>query len=885
MLILCACSEEIGPAPGDAGLDGLSMDGLSMDASDSAADGSAVDVDLADVGQDATDAGPGLQVERWGGRVYGQALGLRIEGRQLFVGTQHAVDNATAPATARGGFVRLSLDGDALPAGSLRIWDDELPRFAQSPTDPSGPIHTGESLSYDGRQLIVTPAGLLTRDGDTFTLTELEISGGVLASPRHIAIDQEGGRNNLWVSTSSGILRLNPDSLVLLERFGAEVLGSQSTGSIAVDSFTGALYVVVYSETGSTLAYLEGGEVTDRLTPGEDEVPVGVFRDVVFDRERAHVWVAVESYLNEGGGVVGWDTRGVQVLATGAELSTAAHGAPGPFGANVLHVDNVDDVLVVGARMAARTGASPVGGGVVWIDLATADGELHAAGLTSGSSDLSGDHVEAITYDPVTDRTYLSLRHICSESRLGNAGLSVVTFDADGTPHFELPWLSGVRAFARVGDQTAMALRDDAPGIACQGINTHASLVSLVDTRAAVPLELDVPRAENFRPSRYSANALAFRDDTHFAIAGYRQSIVMNGGENSGPLEFGVSLYTEALAWEDDAHLWVGGRAVHSAGEPDSLANVGPRGVARVTLDETGRVVDSVRYVLAERDPSDGTVEGLPSSQVYAVVPSAEGTFVISGIERVGGTSYDRREGEPFVYMGSTRLGGVARVDERGGLEVLDDGTLLPDGRAAALDALGTLHVLNADGRLYRLDDGTFSEVELPGDIPEGSLAHGLWFGAGDDLVATFSTGALVRLGGITTFIDGVGHSWDALQRRPGALLLGTDMGLVRVRAPGVDEVSEPAAQAGHAPPYERVATSCERPLTTCGGLCIDPDTDAMNCGGCDLPCRGSDSCVAGRCESTSCLPEGARCASSDMCCDDLICGGGGVIRSCVPSL
>ncbi len=70
---------------------------------------------------------------------------------------------------------------------------------------------------------------------------------------------------------------------------------------------------------------------------------------------------------------------------------------------------------------------------------------------------------------------------------------------------------------------------------------------------------------------------------------------------------------------------------------------------------------------------------------------------------------------------------------------------------------------------------------------------------------------------------------------------------------------------------------SCEAPRMICGTTCIDPRTDAMNCGGCDSVCTGGMGCVAGVCECTG--PGEVRCdgVCIDVRSDPLNCGGCGV--------
>jgi hypothetical protein len=74
----------------------------------------------------------------------------------------------------------------------------------------------------------------------------------------------------------------------------------------------------------------------------------------------------------------------------------------------------------------------------------------------------------------------------------------------------------------------------------------------------------------------------------------------------------------------------------------------------------------------------------------------------------------------------------------------------------------------------------------------------------------------------------------------------------------------------------------CDAPLKNCSGACIDPLSDADNCGGCKVKCliqSGGDAnsqCVGGRC--TCACADGSNCPSNDhaKCCDvsTTICNG-----------
>ncbi len=90
----------------------------------------------------------------------------------------------------------------------------------------------------------------------------------------------------------------------------------------------------------------------------------------------------------------------------------------------------------------------------------------------------------------------------------------------------------------------------------------------------------------------------------------------------------------------------------------------------------------------------------------------------------------------------------------------------------------------------------------------------------------------------------------------------------------------------------------CE-PLVLCGDSCVDTQTDAAHCGGCDMPCDAEEECVLGVCSSL--CPEGQvvcgdlcvdtqsdpdHCGGCDMpCMDTELCSMGVCALECDPGL
>jgi hypothetical protein len=73
----------------------------------------------------------------------------------------------------------------------------------------------------------------------------------------------------------------------------------------------------------------------------------------------------------------------------------------------------------------------------------------------------------------------------------------------------------------------------------------------------------------------------------------------------------------------------------------------------------------------------------------------------------------------------------------------------------------------------------------------------------------------------------------------------------------------------------------CPSGYDCCSGFCVDPNSDAFHCGGCDQPCTGSAStCCAGRCKDP--LTSVEQCGSCTTNCNTLVKNAGAV--ACVAS-
>lgn len=836
MLTIGACDCDDAAPPADGGSPGEDM---ATPGDDAAIDGGAPGEDGA-VDGGAPEA---LQVERWGARMWGAAIALTGTENATWIGTRAVLDEVEGEV--HGQLLRVDR-----ATGALTVFDDELPDTTLP--GESGPTSTGRVIEQAERTLALAPGGIVVLEGSDARLVTLPV-GGANATPTEMV----AGAGAIWVASDAGLLEVDPSTLAVRASVDSTVLGGQPT-ALAIDEAAGDVYATLLAEGGAgATVRVRDGAVAATLS-ADGTVPNGPHRDVVFSPSRGVAYVAVASWNAASGGVVSWDgDAGVTWLASEGELTEAIHREPGPLGASVLALAEDEGLLLVGGQIQA-TFAGLRGGGLAIIDLDQLP-TLAVGGTTASRSGLGGDHIGDLTYDEATHRVWVASWFACNESRLGFAGVDTLTW-VGGEPRFAKPIVGGVRALQSVEGELWLGLRDEVPGVRCFGFNSQQGLAALRSDRSAEALELPpIPDFGHWHPNRIGPSEILPGEGDALLVQVRRDSLYISDGSRAflqNPTFLGPSLFLHDVAWEDGATFWLGGRATHSAGDGPELADVGPRGAARVTL--SGGTIDEVtHYVRATRDPAGpGTVTGLPSSDVRAVVPDGDVVWLVSGIERTYAGSHDRNEGEPFVLEGEQRRGGLTRVDADGSITVVANATEIPDGRAAALDADGVLHVLDARNGLLRWNGSETEPVELPVEVPAGSIPQSLAFGSAGTMVLGYDTGAVVQIGELAEWLDGFGYVWTALERAPGEILLGTDEGVVRVRAPGVTATDEPAPAAGERPPVVVVRE---------GGMGAgDPDMGVPDMGG------------------PSCKGEREICSPGE-CCPGLACGGSGFVTECVP--
>lgn len=98
-----------------------------------------------------------------------------------------------------------------------------------------------------------------------------------------------------------------------------------------------------------------------------------------------------------------------------------------------------------------------------------------------------------------------------------------------------------------------------------------------------------------------------------------------------------------------------------------------------------------------------------------------------------------------------------------------------------------------------------------------------------------------------------------------------TDAGTTDV--PAIDVVAAPDTSAPETSPPDVPVVSCSAGQISCGGMCVNPNSDALHCGRCGAPCRADQQCLNGGC---ACAVGRANCGGSycaDLTSDAMNCG------------
>ena len=68
---------------------------------------------------------------------------------------------------------------------------------------------------------------------------------------------------------------------------------------------------------------------------------------------------------------------------------------------------------------------------------------------------------------------------------------------------------------------------------------------------------------------------------------------------------------------------------------------------------------------------------------------------------------------------------------------------------------------------------------------------------------------------------------------------------------------------------------ACSLGRMCCGGVCVNPANDPLNCGGCNVACMGATPYCAGTCMAAPCDREGGACGAGGSCCGAMCCSAG----------
>lgn len=795
------------------------------------------EVDGTDAGPDVTPdtpiPAPDLTTVTWGGHLRGTIIALSRTGHTVWVGSRGNPEPAD-PATIRGGLGRLDLD-----TGAFTELEAELPQgnyFDFIGSDASGPVPTAGVQEDQGRFVVVAYDGLLVIDGTTIDHHIVTLPGGTVAIPTHLGLTREAGHAFAWLSSDQGLLRLDPQTYQVLDVLGPAALGGAGdVGALAIEPLTGAVYVALYPAEGGGSRVLRVSQdlAVQTLVPGDGDTPTGQVGDILWSPDHALAYIALGAWNELEGGVVSWDGATATTVVVEGQLSEASTGEAGPFGAQVLALDSDHDTLLVGGRIQPGLTGSK-GGGLAFVDLTTPN---RVAGVPPAAVPFVGMHVGSMVYDPFHRRTLVAMRGQCSEFKLRDYGLMTLWFDDAGGVNLERPLLSGIRALAEVDGELWAGLRDELPGLACEGRPIQTGLVGVRQRRTGVVRLIQTAEGGGISPMP-GITDMDVPSGDRAAIATWKDGFFI-GSPGSGiaanPAFLGPSLQIESIVWSDEETLWLGGRASHQPGDEPSLHDVGPRGMARIALNSKGGVGTVTHFVVKANQA--GQIEGLPSNDVRDILLAGDGgVYAVCATERIDSSSLDHAEEDMLLIDGEPRYGGVVHISSDATVQLVIPSEASPDPRAAALDPQGRLVVADRVQGLVRLGDDGPEQWDSGLKWPAGSIPRVLWFGEGTDMAIGFDTGLAVRYAGTEGFIGDHGTVWTLLKRGD-TLLAGTDEGLIRLTPPDKADTLEPPLDIPKNPPF----------------LTVEPPKPPL-----------------------ACLPTGTPClATPEDCCPGLICGSG----------
>ncbi|MFN7132373.1 MAG: hypothetical protein ACK4N5_09825, partial [Myxococcales bacterium] len=300
-------------------------------------------------------------------------------------------------------------------------------------------------------------------------------------------------------------------------------------------------------------------------------------------------------------------TTAMQPALSARDLSASPHG---PLVPGRMAWDPVRRRVVIGGRLLAQTLS---GGGLVTV-AGSEDGTLRGQAEDPFPPDdrfreLLARDVLVLQVDEL-GRYWVAGRSLCSAHKLREAGLyRVEFFEVEGT-RVVRPLLSGVRAIASDPDDGTLwlGLRDSAPGLACEGIQTMQGLCRLKHDGSC---ELFTPTV-NAGSADVSANpgatAIAFgtRASREFALATRRDATFVRREDSSRALmtqiDPGVSLHMTRAAWGAPGALWLGSQKdyqpqVDPTLDDERIDDRSPHGLGYLELDGAAEPTLTRRYV------------------------------------------------------------------------------------------------------------------------------------------------------------------------------------------------------------------------------------------------------------------------------------------------
>lgn len=451
-----------------------------------------------------------------------------------------------------------------------------------------------------------------------------------------------------------------------------------------------------------------------------------------------------------------------------------------------------------------------------------------------------------------------------------------------------LPWVGSVRSITWNADagHLWLALRDEDPDLACQGLPASQMLCRL---QAGGTCDVFVPV-----PNRSPAPDLsAFFKEPAFSPIGFPHHLAL--ATDGGPwfVRFGdvaralgpeqlpspfVGPTGASAAWGEVGQLWMGShmawRAAPEGVDEDVFNDRGDHGLGFLQFNPNGTLMRAQRFVRAAADTSAIDVPGLPSNTVHDVMPlPGSSALVALGTER-DGRARDRR----LAPANRRELHGGVAVIEGGAVRVLAPAGFTPgDVVALAVGPGGELLALDAAAGVLSIDLGA-GEVVLrtaaPWRPPERALSLAV---RGDGTVAVGTTAGLWLDDGtglaVTDPDVAGGFVWSVAFDTAGVLHAGTDRGLVRVALAG----GTLPAQTGPGGILDRTIWPLPPACDGHEGCFCSHDDDCIA----SLGCRcnpGGDFCACTAKEPAACAadPGGLDCScprsGADPCNDGLQC-------------